>query len=153
MSIPIYIVNNKSQCCAEGTLIDHASPLWIKTQLLVGMQCEICHPIIFFYPWSCKAESILHGYLWIKASDGCLLFSALSEGWFHSNSPDHLLRWLIHLQGSDIDEPASPCVRLNNTAVHQSTFSLLNTRRPEAVSGDSHYILMNIRSSLCLRED
>lgn len=99
---------------------------------------------IFFYPWSCEVERMLDGYLRIKARDGCLLFYAPLEVWFHSNSPDHLLRWLIHLQGSDIDEPASHCVRLNNTALHQSTFSLLNTKRPDVVSSDSRNILINL---------
>lgn len=155
MSIPWYIVHNKSLCCAEGTLIDHASPVWIKTQLLVGMKCEICHPIIFSSPWSCKAESMLHGYLWIKARDGCLLFCccclAPLEAWFHSNSPDHLLRWLIHLHGSDIDEPASHWITLNNGALHQSQ----PIGYQESRSSMQWLIpyLSNIWCRLCLWED
>lgn len=156
MSIPRYSVHNKSLCCAEGTLIYYSSHLWIKTQLLVGMKCEICHPIIFSSPWSYKVESMLHSYLLIKARDGCL-FSffcvAPLEVWFHSNSPDHLLRWLIHLQGSDIDEPTSHCIRLNIAALHHSSVRLLDTRRSEAVCSDSHNILINIWCRLCLWED
>lgn len=87
MRILRYNVHNKSLCCAEGTLIDHASPLWIKTQLLVGMKCEICHPIIFSFPWSCKAESMLHGYLWIKARDGWLFFSRSFRGLISLQQP------------------------------------------------------------------
>lgn len=69
----------------------------------------------------------------------CFFFLAPFEAWFHSNSPYHLLRWMIHLQGSDIDEPVSYWITLNSDALHQSQPIGYQESRSSSLHSDSSH--------------